>query len=343
MPGRDRKPRPAPRTMRVRLVATTTTVGGVSRHICELAHGLPALGCEIAAGDERADIVHIHLHDTYDRKAFALAFAARARGAKVILTEHLPRTNASDASLLPGPRRRGATALKRAFKRAQAGAAHRIITVCAGSESFLDARYGIRGAKVRTIVNGVALPLTYAAATPNGHLRVVTTGALIAQKGHEVLIDAAACSRAAWTASIIGEGGGRAALERRVETLQNGRIALLGWRDDAVNASLDADVFCLPSRWETCPYVVLDAMARARCIVATNIDGLPAMVEHGVTGLLVEPDDPTALADALDHLAESPGEVRRMGLAARARVKERFEVTQMVAATHALYREVLGG
>jgi glycosyltransferase involved in cell wall biosynthesis len=329
--------------MRVRLVTTTSTVGGVSRHVDALASGLPALDCGVAIGDERADIVHIHLHDTYDRKAFALGVEARARGAKVIITEHLPRTNASDSTLFPGPRRRGAAEAKRAFKRAQARTAHRIITVCDGSKAFLDARYGIRGAKVHTIVNGVALPATFAAATPNGRLKVLTTGALIAQKGHAVLLDAAARSQSPWTASIIGEGAGRGSLEQRAQAIGNGRVSLLGWRDDAINASLAADVFCLPSRWETCPYVVLDAMARARCIVATNVDGLPAMVEHGVSGLLVEPDDSAALARALDRLAENPEEVRRMGLAARARVEERFEVSQMVAATHSLYRDVLDG
>jgi glycosyltransferase involved in cell wall biosynthesis len=339
----ERRARNGPdRVMRVRLITTAATIGGVSRHMDELANGLPALGCEISSEEERADIVHIHLHDTYDRKAFALAVAARARGAKVILTEHLPRTNASDESLLPGPRRRGAPTAKRVFKRAQARAAHRIITVCEASKAFLDVRYGIRGATVRTIVNGVAVPPTFDAALPNGQLRVLSTGALIAQKGHEVLLDAAARSRCEWTAVIIGEGSGRGALERRSRALGDGRVSLLGWRDDAVNASLDADVFCLPSRWETSPYVVLDAMAHARCVVASKIDGLPAMVEHGVSGLLVEPDDPAALAQALDHLAANPQEVRRMGVAARTRVEQRFEVTQMVAATHALYREVVG-
>lgn len=329
--------------IRVRLVMTTAIVGGVSRHVDALVEGLPALGCDLTSEEERADIVHLHLHDTYDRTAFALALAARARGAKVILTEHLPRTNASDPSLLPGPRRHGAATAKRQFKRIQASAAHRIITVCEASQAFLADRYGIRGAKVRTIVNGIALPSTFDATRPNGRLRVLTTGALIAQKGHDVLLEAAARSRGEWTAEIIGEGPARPALEHRSRTLGDGRVSLVGWRDDAVNASLGADVFCLPSRWETCPYVILDAMARARCIVATNIDGVPAMVEHGVSGLLIEPDDPAALAQALDHLAKSPGEVRRMGLAARARVEERFEVTQMVAATHALYREVLDG
>jgi glycosyltransferase involved in cell wall biosynthesis len=329
--------------MRVRLLKTTATVGGVSRHIDELAHGLPDFGCDVSLEAGRADIVHIHLHDTYDRRALALAAAARAAGAKVILTEHLPRTNASDSTLLPGPRRHGAAAAKSAFKRAQARVAHRIITVCEESKAFLDHRYGIRGERVRTIVNGVALPPTFAPPTPNGELRVLSTGALIAQKGHEVLLEAAARSRGSWSSTIIGEGPARAALQHMADALTDQRVSLVGWRDDASNAALDADVFCLPSRWETFPYVVLDAMARARCVVATSVDGLPDMVEHGVSGLLVQPDDADGLAAALDHLAAHPGEVQRMGLAARARAEKCFGVDRMVSATHDLYDEVLSG
>ena len=329
--------------MRARLLMTTTATGGVSRHVDELADGLAALGWEVASTPGPADIVHIHLHDTYDRRAFALALRARASGAAVVMTEHLPRTNASDATLLPGPRRRGAAQAKRAFKRAEARLTRRIVTVCERSRGFLDARYGIGGSQVRTIVNGVHLPTGIDAAAPRGTLRVLAIGTLGMQKGHDVLLAAAAQARGDWTATIIGEGSRRPVLERMAHALGDGRVSLAGWCDDAVDAPLAADVLCLPSRWEACPYVVLDAMARARCVVASNVDGLPEMIEHGVSGLLVEPDDPCALAAALDDLAGQPAEVTRMGRAARARVESQFGVEQMVRATDQLYREALDG
>ncbi len=329
--------------MRVRLLTTTSVTGGVSRHIGELADGLRARGWDVSSSPGSADVVHIHLHDTYDRRAFALALRARATGAAVVMTEHLPRTNASDPSLLPGPRRRGAATAKGAFKRAEARLARRIVTVCDRSRSFLDDRYGIRGERVRTILNGVRLPAGVEPPSPGRTLRVMAIGTLGMQKGHDVLLAAASRARGDWTATIIGEGSRGPVLQRMADALDDGRVSLAGWRDDAVNAPLAADVLCLPSRWEACPYVVLDAMARARCVVASNVDGLPEMIEHGVSGLLLAPDDPAALAAALDDLAGRPDDVRRMGLAARARAESRFGIDDMVTATHDLYLEALRG
>ena len=246
------------------------------------------------------------------------------------------------SSLLRGPRRRGAGAAKRAFKRSEALLASRIVTVCEHSKGFLGERYGINGRRVRAILNGVTLPPASAAPTPNGRLRVLAIGTLNVQKGHDVLLAAAGQAHGDWNVTIIGEGSARASLEQIADRLGSGRVSLAGWREDAVDAPLLADVLCLPSRWEACPYVVLDAMARARCVVASNVDGLPEMIEHGISGLLVEPDDPSALAAALDHLSAHPETVRRMGLAARERAEDHFRVERMVAATHDLYREVLG-
>jgi glycosyltransferase involved in cell wall biosynthesis len=327
--------------MRVRLLTTAPHAGGVSRHVAELAAGLRGLGCDVGTHPGQADIVHIHLHDTYDRRAFALALGARSRGARVILTEHLPRTNASDPSLLPGPRRRGALLAKGAFKRAEATLARKIVTVCEGSRYFLQERYGIGGSQVRTILNGVVPHRDSGGPTPNGQLRVVAIGTLNVQKGHDVLIAAAARSRGQWRATIIGSGSARTALDQLAGELQTPRVSLAGWRDDASDASLEADVLCLPSRWEACPYVVLDAMARSRCVVATSVDGLPEIVEHGVSGMLVPPDDASELARVLDWLGGHPDEVRRMGLAARERVEKHFDLERMIMATHDLYREAL--
>ena len=327
--------------MRVRLLTTATHAGGVSRHVSELAAGLRGLGCEVGMHPGPADIFHIHLHDTYDRRAFALALGARFRGAPVILTEHLPRTNASDPALLPGPRRRGASLAKAGFKRAEATLARKIVTVCEGSRDFLQKRYGIDGAQVHTIHNGVPPHRDSGGPTPNGRLRIVAIGTLNAQKGHDVLIAAAARSRGEWRATIIGTGSARNALDRMAGELGRPQVSLVGWRDDARDASLEADVLCLPSRWEACPYVVLDAMARARCVVATHVDGLPEIVEHGVSGMLVPPDDASELARVLDWLAANPQEVRRMGLAGRERVEEHFGLDRMITATHDLYRETL--
>ena len=213
--------------------------------------------------------------------------------------------------------------------------------MCEGSRDFLQKRYGIGGSQVQTILNGVAPYRDSGGPRPNGQLRVVAIGTLNVQKGHDVLIAAAARSRGEWCATIIGTGTARSALDRLVGELRRPQVSLAGWRDDASDASLEGDVLCLPSRWEACPYVVLDAMARARCVVATNVDGLPEIVEHGVSGMLIPPDDASELARVLDWLAANPDAVRQMGLGARERVEKHFGLERMITATHALYRETL--
>ena len=109
-----------------------------------------------------------------------------------MLTEHLPRSNASDDTLLAGPRRSGAKQLKTLFKRAQAHRVERIVALSHGSRRFLQERYGLTDRLLRTVPNGIALsghPLPPPPST--GTLRVLSVGALGMQKGHDVLIDAA--------------------------------------------------------------------------------------------------------------------------------------------------------
>ena len=88
-----------------------------------------------------------------------------------------------------------------------------------------------------------------------------------------------------------------------------------------------ADAFCLPSISEGLPVVLMEAMASELPVIATRIMGVPELVEDGVSGILVTPGRPEALADAIEQLAASAPEQRqRMGTAARARVEEEFGV-----------------
>jgi glycosyltransferase involved in cell wall biosynthesis len=84
-------------------------------------------------------------------------------------------------------------------------------------------------------------------------------------------------------------------------------------------------------------------MAMARPVVATAVGGNPDAVEAGVSGLLVPPRDPKALATAALRLLERPDEARRLGEAARRRVLADFCLDRMVAGYEALYRSLLRG
>jgi len=86
----------------------------------------------------------------------------------------------------------------------------------------------------------------------------------------------------------------------------------------------------VPSTWEEpCPTVALEAMARGRAVVASRIGGLTDIVEHGTTGLLVRPNHPGHLADAIESLLDDPELTASMGLAGRERFLERFSTDRV--------------
>jgi glycosyltransferase involved in cell wall biosynthesis len=356
--------------MRIVLLTTASAPGGVSRHLLDLASGLRDRGHEpclaipseairiVADASERglrvipirqaareaADIWHLHLHDTYERESLLLTLKRRPSGAATVLTEHLPRSNASDDTLLPGPRRLGASQLKTLFKRVQASRVQRIIAPSGGSVRFLQERYGLTDRLLRQVPNGIAL-LSNPPPPPasDGRLRVVSVGALGKQKGHDVLIDAARLAKEDWSVTIVGEGSGRDRLEKQAAAVARGRVAFAGWRADVAALLADGDCVCLPSRWESYGYVALEAMAAGRAIVASAVDGLDELVEHGRNGFLVPPEDPLALAQALDELARSPDLCRQFGLSARERIFEVGSLDRMVDSTLAVYRELVEG
>jgi glycosyltransferase involved in cell wall biosynthesis len=141
---------------------------------------------------------------------------------------------------------------------------------------------------------------------------------------------------------IVGDGPLRAEVERAVGAHGLGASCrVLGARDDvaAVLAALDA--FVLTSVSEGFPFVILEAMALERPVIATAVNGVPEIVEAGVTGVLVERGAGAALARAvLDTLADAE-RARAMGEAGRRRVQARFTASRMVTETEALYRDVL--
>jgi glycosyltransferase involved in cell wall biosynthesis len=102
------------------------------------------------------------------------------------------------------------------------------------------------------------------------------------------------------------------------------------------------DAFVLPSRADPFPIALLEAMASGLPVIAARRDGIPEQVAPG-TGILVEPEDAGALADAIARLAAEPREVReRLGAAARARVVANFTLPRQAAAMDRAYRAALG-
>jgi glycosyltransferase involved in cell wall biosynthesis len=118
-------------------------------------------------------------------------------------------------------------------------------------------------------------------------------------------------------------------------------VHLLGRRRDVADLLHAADVFVLSSRQEGFPITILEAMAAGKPIVATNVGGCAEAVVHGETGLIVPPENPEALAEALASLLADPELAGRMGAAGRERVQQEFTVDRMVEQHLALYEQAL--
>ena len=181
------------------------------------------------------------------------------------------------------------------------------------------------GPRLSVIPNGVE-PGLFADGRAHPHARpyVAAVGRLVPQKGFDVLLEAFARLDAPEVDLLIaGDGPERRRLEALRERLGLGaRVHLLGVMDRATVASLyrGARLVACTSRWEGLPLVCLEAMASGRAVVASRVDGIPDAVGDGETGLLVPPEDPLALADALGALLEDGPRRERLGARARALV-----------------------
>jgi glycosyltransferase involved in cell wall biosynthesis len=181
---------------------------------------------------------------------------------------------------------------------------------------------------------------------PHGAPVVGNIAALVPHKGQRHLIEAAHIvvqKLPDVRFVILGEGELREALERLVKEYRLEKHVLLpGFRTDVLGCLKSFDLFVMSSVTEGLGTSLLDAMACSRPIIATEAGGIPEVVSHGVTGLLVPPRDHAAMADAIVALISDRSRRQAMGDAGFARVNEKFTVERMIAGTAAVYARVAG-
>jgi glycosyltransferase involved in cell wall biosynthesis len=283
----------------------------------------------------RPAVVHAHLTDPLACK-FGLIAASLARVPVVVAT----------AQLFMESRGRAV----RAQHRVVTAGVDRYIAVSAEVASQLRRRFGVDERKLRVVHNSTTVDRYMSdasagsrhALTGGADQRVVLTVArLDRQKGHRCLIEAAAAVPNALFI-FAGDGAERAALER--EARGRGvaeRVRFLGHRDDVPNLLASCDLFVLPSLYEGLPLAVLEAMAAGKPVVATAIGGTDEAVVDGVTGLLVPPSNPAALAGAIRRVLGDDALGRRLGAAGRVRASTCFSSAAMVAQVADVYDELL--
>jgi glycosyltransferase involved in cell wall biosynthesis len=119
------------------------------------------------------------------------------------------------------------------------------------------------------------------------------------------------------------------------------RVRFLGSRADVPDILRATDVFVLSSDYEGNPLSVLEAMAAGLPVISTAVGGVPELVQHSATGLLVPPSDAGALAEAMTQLGRNTAQRAAMGDAARQTALERFDVRTMSRAYATLYQQLL--
>ena len=133
-------------------------------------------------------------------------------------------------------------------------------------------------------------------------------------------------------------------LVRHLQTTRSGVIWVPGMlaKPEVIQILTHATVFACPSLYEPLGIVNLEAMACGTAVVASRVGGIPEVVADGQTGLLVPPDDPAALADAINALVRDPARATAMGQLGRERAAAEFSWATIAAQTAELYAELAG-
>lgn len=295
---------------------------------------------ELAAwlGREEIDLVHAHMY----RAEVIGTRAAVAAGVPVITaTVHSSRVRSpEDVALLAS-----LTPMMDRLIVPSTSIAHKV--QCEGRT----------GAPFAVIPNGVDLS-RFAGPVPPSSVRaefgvpadaplVGVIARLEAEKGHRFLLDAwpAVLRQApdAWLL-IVGEGSEADALRAQAASLGRSvarRVVFTGRREDISSLTAELCVSVLPSLREAQGISILEAMARRRPVVASAVGGIPEVITSGVDGLLVPPEDPAALADAVGRLLADASLRERIGEEGYRTVAERYSIDAQVHRIEAVYDEEL--
>lgn len=304
--------------------------------LCETTEGKPfssanGAGCFVRLLKRlRPDIVHINMPGPFDCHYGLTASLARLAGtARIVTTDHLPMI--------------GSFAKARLLRSLHLPHVSRFITVSEDNRSHLVSEHRVPASKIRVVYNGVRDPGAAgpAAVDPEAPVEMLIAGALEERKGHMVLLAAMEQLPGKFRLSIAGDGLLHGKIKEEIASRGfDGRISLLGRVDDMPGLIARSDILVVPSFLEATPYVILEAMAAGRPVVASAIFGIPEQVEDGVTGILVPPGDEASLAGALLRISGEPGLTGKMGEAGRKRYEDRFTLKKSVDETVSVYEEL---
>jgi glycosyltransferase involved in cell wall biosynthesis len=304
---------------------------------------------------EAPDVVHTHTAKagTLGRLAAAMCNATRPRSRRsaIVHTFH--------GHVLSGYFGRAGNAVVRIIERGLARLTDRIITISPAQRNDIVGRFRVASERQTSVIPlGLALDPLFRLPSDAPHARaelgigehdfvVGFVGRFVPIKDVATLIRAfarALLERPGMHLLLAGDGPLRHDLERLAQASgAAGRVRFLGWTEDLRTFYATVDVVALTSLNEGTPVALIEAMAASRAVVATDVGGVPDVVENGRTGLLVSPGDPEAFAEALVRLAADEEGRRAMGASARLAIADRFSTERLVNALERLYAGEVAG
>jgi glycosyltransferase involved in cell wall biosynthesis len=322
----------------LRLLSTLAVVLGEHlRSPGYLAHGLGAwlFAVCFTAEIERSGARHVHAHWA-THTATSAWVVSRLSGLSFSFTAH------ADDIFVPRPM----------LRRKLADAAF-VVTISEFARRFLAERAPAgEAARIEVVHCGLDLRAFEPTPLPEGdRLEIACVARLEPKKGIADLVDAVALLRDRGVDArcrILGDGRERATLEARIERRGLGdRVELLGVcpREQVGRVVAASHVCALPAivdaegRADGIPVALIEAQALGRPCVATNVSGIPELIEDGRSGLLVAPGDPDAIAGALARIDADRALAARLGAAGRERVEADFDIDRSAARLTALMRE----
>jgi glycosyltransferase involved in cell wall biosynthesis len=296
------------------------------RNDLDLRH-VPALRRLIRDGNY--DIVHLH---TKRAHTLSLWLPRSGNRLKWVVTRRMdyPEAKSWYTNYLYNRRVDGVVAISRTVKN---------LLICAGVEPE----------KIRLIHSGID-PGRYnwqpeKPLAGNGPTVIGCLAGLQERKGHRFLLQAAALLKSRGLNlryQIAGDGPLREQLEQLAERLGLGdEVRFVGFVADSAAFLAQIDLFVMPSLSEGLGVAALEAMAAGKAVIAAKVGGLAETVLDGITGILVPPEDPTALAHAIARLVRAPSLAGEMGAQGQQRVMQHFTLAHMAQRNESFYYELL--
>ncbi|MCM3796766.1 MULTISPECIES: glycosyltransferase family 4 protein [Priestia] len=212
------------------------------------------------------------------------------------------------------------------------------------SDSFREPliKLGAKNKNITTVITGIDYPVNRGQEKETNSQKLVITcvARLGPRKGHNHLFEALTHLKKHTSnveVLIVGDGQMREKLEKQKKALNLSMVKFLGSRDDVPSILNKTDIFVLPTVNDSLPLSIIEAMHSGIAVISTNCGGIPELIKHNKTGIIVEPGSPEQLANALKFLINHKEERDKMGTNAKVYAKNHLTIDSMIGKIKHLY------